>query len=272
MGAASDHPWFDGLPERYVIGHRGAPGHRPENTLQSFQHAVALGADVLELDVHLTADGQLVVIHDLVVGRVSNSAGPVISFTLDDLRQLDVGYWYTPDGGRTYPWRGKGLTVPTLAEVFEMFPDRKLVIELKTRTFAVVRALAKELNKKDRRGQVLVGSFRHPLLEEFRRLAPAYATGASMRETRRFVIRTLRGRPIEQPLLYEAIIAPPRRRGIIPVLTRGVVENALQIGLHVQAWTVNKPRTMHRLYGYGVHAMTTDYPDRARAVLDELRS
>src|ERR1700752_3879311 len=100
-----------------VIAHRGNSAFFPENTLESFDQAVAIGADALEFDVRLSRDGRAVVIHDATLERTTNGAGEVAALTVDELQRLDAGYRFTHDGGRTFPFRGRGLTIPTLEMV-----------------------------------------------------------------------------------------------------------------------------------------------------------
>lgn len=270
MNLRSEHPWFTGLPERYVVAHRGAAGHRPENTMESFRHALELGAHVLEMDAHLTADGHLVVTHDPTVARVTNRRDPVREVTLQALQSLDAGYRFTADRGGTYPWRGKGVRIPTLQEVLNEFPDTRMVLEIKPNDPYVANTLAERLNGLDLRHRILVGSFHDKILSDFRVRAPGYATSAGSVETRRLVLRAHAGLARHRTLPYEALIVPQTWRQI-PVATRRVVRQVRALGLHMHVWTVNDPRIMRSLYTLGVHAMTTDYPDRARAVLKELK-
>lgn len=269
MTQSKQHVWFDGLPDRYVVAHRGAAGVCPENTMAAFEQARAWGADAFELDVHLTADGQLVVIHDDEVDRVTQATGRVRDATWETLRQLDAGYRFSPDGGSTFPWRNKGVRIPLLQEVLDAFPDTRLVIEIKPDDPAVTAALADLLRLKDRTGRVLVCSFLDRSLQDFRRLAPAYATGAGVREVRQFVLRTHLHLPVPATLPYQALTVPPFN-GILPVVTRRVCAHTRQRGMHVQVWTINEPPAMRRLYQAGANAVTTDFPDRAIALLKEL--
>src|SRR5437899_13028945 len=116
-----------------VVGHRGASAHRPENTMPSFELAVEQGADAIELDVHLTADGQLAVIHDATLERTTDLTGTVAEMTMDAIRAADAGYRFRADDG-TPPYRGQGLRVPAVPAVLEGLPDGVgLVVELKSR-------------------------------------------------------------------------------------------------------------------------------------------
>ena len=116
---SSGPPFFAQFDQRpLVMAHQGGKGLRPENTLSAFEHAVALGVDVLEMDIHTTADGAPVVMHDETVDDTTDGTGPLLSFTSAELKELDAGYDWTPDDGQTFPYRGQGITVPTLEEVF----------------------------------------------------------------------------------------------------------------------------------------------------------
>src|SRR5215208_4358914 len=113
------------------LAHRGASALAPENTFEAFRLAVEDGAGGLELDVHMTRDGHIVVIHDATVDRTTNGSGAVSEMTLDELRRLDAGYNFSPDGGPTRPYRGRGIRVPTFGEVLEEFPRVAVNIEIK---------------------------------------------------------------------------------------------------------------------------------------------
>jgi len=119
-GPEPGHAFFrDEKPGVQVIAHRGGAGLRPENTLAAFQHAAQLGADVLEMDLRVAADGAIVVMHDATVERTTDGAGAVASLKLAELKRLDAGYRWSPDGGATFPYRGRGVRVPAL-----QIPDR----------------------------------------------------------------------------------------------------------------------------------------------------
>lgn len=258
------------MPSRYVVAHRGARGNRPENTMVSFAHAVEVGAHALEMDVHLSADGELMVIHDDFVDRVTEGGGAVAGLSCERLRELDAGYWFSPDGV-TYPWRGQGVRIPTLAEVFDEFPTIPKVIEIKPAKPAVAQALAAFLQGQGgRMGQTLVGSFHDEMLQVFRRHYPGCPTSAGPVESRAFVLRALFGRPIPESLPYQALTIPLRKYGI-PLTHPRVVQRANEKGLHIQVWTINDPDRMSQLFEAGVHAVTTDHPRRAVDALREWR-
>jgi len=136
------HPFFD-LPRPIPVGHRGASGERPENTLPAFERALAQGARILETDVHPTRDGVAVIFHDGELDRTTDGFGPIAARTLAELKELDAGYRFSPDGGASFPCRGRGTTIPTLAEAFAAFPDARFNIEVKEGDRAFLEGLAK---------------------------------------------------------------------------------------------------------------------------------
>ncbi len=113
------------------IAHRGGRRIRPEHTLLAYDQALEDGADILELDVHETSDGMLVVMHDATVDRTTDCTGLIKEMTFADLRNCDAGYNFSNDDGQTYPYRGTGLVVPTMQEVFDRYPDAPFIIEVK---------------------------------------------------------------------------------------------------------------------------------------------
>ena len=131
------HPFF-ALPTPLVIGHRGSSGEAPENTLPAFARALAQGAVILETDVHATRDGVVVVYHDERVERTTDGAGAIAELDFAALRALDAGHRYSPDGGRSFPFRGRGLRVATLAEAFEALPGARFNVEIKRDDAALV--------------------------------------------------------------------------------------------------------------------------------------
>lgn len=272
MPSLTPYPaWCDSLPSRYVVAHRGARAVRPENTLPAFAHAIELGAHVLEMDVHLSADGELMVIHDEGVERVTEGAGAVASLTASELQQLDAGYTFSPDGGNTHPWRDQGVRIPTLSEVMHEFPAIPKVIEIKPSQPAVAVALAKFLaHTASARGQTLVGCYEVEILRVFRAHGPDIPTSAGHAETRSFVLRALLGQALPTAIPYRAFTIPLRKYAI-PLTHARVLRRARELGLHVQVWTINSADQMAELYRAGVQAVTTDYPDRAVDILADLQ-
>ncbi len=244
------------------FAHRGGAKLAPENTIAAFENGVALGADALELDIQTTREGELVVIHDTTVDRTTNGTGPVSSFTLEELRKLDAGYHFTPDEGQTFPFRGKGHIIPTLAEVFEQFPTLRVNIDLKESTAVRERRLWELIRKMRIEERVLVasGDLHEPILR-FRHFSGGrVATSASAKEIRSFVLAHFaRATRLLRPV-YDALQVPEIHRGV-RVVSESMVEAAHRLGLEVHVWTVDERETMERLLGWGVDGIMSDRPD-----------
>lgn len=233
-----------------VIGHRGASGHAPENTIPSFELAVSSGVDALELDVHLTSDGVAVVIHDATLDRTTDRAGAVATMPYAAVRTADAGARFTRDG-RTFPFRGRGVYVPTLEEIVSAFPDLPLVLEIKT-----VGAQDEALRVLTRRGcrtRAIVSSFDPSAVARFR--AEGWLTGAASGEATRFkfALRMPTGIP------FQALFVPVSWRGI-PVPTAAFVRRARQANVPVHVWTVNDPSLGVRLWRRGCAGMISNFP------------
>ena len=254
-----------------VMAHRGGAGLWPENTAHAFRQAVALGVDVLEMDVHGTADGALVVIHDATVDRTTNGTGTVKELTLAELKKLDAGYRWTADGGRTFPFRGKGITVPTLREVLDEFPTARLNIDLKQAQPTLVKSLCRTLGESGAtasvQSRVTVASFNSRTLEEFRQECPAVATSASMEEVFALSSDLQAGRDFALGQTRTRLVQVPESAFGRTWLTAELVSTAHRAGLEIHVWTVNEEAAMRRLVALGVDGIMTDYPDKLLTLL-----
>jgi glycerophosphoryl diester phosphodiesterase len=132
------YPFFSG-PKPRVIGHRGAAGEAPENTLISFARAIEDGATIVELDVRANRDGEAVILHDAGLRRTTNGRGRVRRRRLEDLKALDAGYRFTPNGGASYPYRGRKIEIPTLEEFFSACPNVRSIVEIKPSRLSIVK-------------------------------------------------------------------------------------------------------------------------------------
>src|SRR5215471_9189542 len=179
---------------RPVIAHRGDSAHFPENTIPSFDHAVELGVDAIEFDLRVSRDGEVVIIHDPTVDRTTDGSGPVSSFTLAELKRLDAGAGFTPDGGKTFPFRGRGLTIPTFDEMLARYTSVPLLIEVKIPEAG--RLAPAVLDRHDSNQRVVLDSTDADALEPFRGLP--FTTGASLRDIVSILPRTLLGLPLGQ--------------------------------------------------------------------------
>jgi glycerophosphoryl diester phosphodiesterase len=267
---APNHPFFGpGLVRPLVIAHRGGAGLWPENTLYAFQHAVAMGVHVLETDMRSTADGALVLIHDPTLHRTTNGSGWVNHLTLNQLKAVDAGYYWSEDGGRSFPLRGSGITVPTVEEVFSAFPETPINIDIKQASPSVVERFCRLILDFGMVERVMVASFNSGTLREFRRLCPAVATSAGRSEVRLFyALSLLSPRAAFRPAGCYALQVPVFRQGL-RVITRGFLSAARLRNLQVHAWTVNSGPQMEWLLRLGVDGIVTDYPDRLLVIRED---
>jgi glycerophosphoryl diester phosphodiesterase len=250
------------------LAHRGASALAPENTIEAFRLAVEAGAGGLELDVHMTRDGHIVVIHDATVDRTTNGSGAVSEMTLDELRRLDAGHTFSPDGGPTRPYRGRGVRVPTLGEVLEGFPVVAVNIEIKAGTPGIEETVLGVLREANALGRALVVSTPHDIVKRFRKVSGGHvSTGASRWEIGVFyILSRVRLERLVRPA-YDALQVPLRHRGIT-VVTPRFVRAAHARGVRVDAWTINQADEMSRLLDLGVDVIMTDRPGTLAAVLE----
>ncbi|MEZ4450171.1 MAG: glycerophosphodiester phosphodiesterase [Nannocystaceae bacterium] len=252
-------PYLD-APWPLLFAHRGGLGVAPENTLAAFRGALELGFRYLETDVHLTADGALVTIHDPTLDRTSDAQGPVRARTLAELRGVDAGHRFTADGGRTFPFRGQGIAVPTLEEVLALDPRVRVNIEIKERDEAVVRAVYDLIIRLQVQDRVLVASEHAHQTRAFRALAgDRVATSAGAADLWRFFLAVRSGIGVRRRPAYDALQLPPTH-GPLRVVTPRLVDAAHRLGLHVHVWTINDPGEMRRLLALGVDAVMSDFP------------
>ena len=258
------HPFFENVPEGVlVIAHQGGDGLWPSNTLYAFERAVALGVDLLELDVHGSVDGELVVIHDDTVDRTTDGEGAVAELSLEQIEALDAGYgWSVEREGERFPYRGLGITIPTLDEVLAAFPDMAMVIEIKPDSEIVAQRLCSVLRAAGKAEQVLVGSFHAAALGAFRDACPEVGTSAAPNEARNFFIASFAHLAAAYTPPTEAFQVPEYQGGL-HVVTRRFVRGAHARNIDVQVWTVNERSDMRRLIALGVDGIITDRPDRA---------
>jgi glycerophosphoryl diester phosphodiesterase len=252
----TDNPLLD-LDAHPVIAHRGASAWAPENTLAAFELALQQGADALELDVRLTADRAPVVIHDPTLDRTTDRSGPVAGITLAELRGADAGARFTPDRGRSFPFRGQGLRVPTLGEVLWTFPKVPILVELKEPE--AQEAVRRVLLQDDAVERCVPASEHGAALEAFRE--PPFAFGACGRDIAR-LYRAALFRRGHSAAGYRFLSVPLRHRGFLPVPTARFVAAARRLGCPVHVWTVNDPATARRLWARGVAGVVTNEPER----------
>jgi glycerophosphoryl diester phosphodiesterase len=249
-----------------VIAHRGGAGLRPENTLAAFQHAAQIGADILEMDLRAAADGAIVVIHDATVERTTDGSGAVASMKLAELKRLDAGYRWSSDGGASFPYRGRGVRIPALEEVFRLLPGSRMVLEMKQFEPPAVAALCDLIRRNGMQHKVLVASFADDAQRAFRRACPEVATSMASLEARLFIV--LFG--LYTPSV-PALQAPDRLRETV-LVTPELLERARGRNIKLHAWTVNEDARLRELARMGVDGVMTDRPDRLLAIRASLPS
>jgi glycerophosphoryl diester phosphodiesterase len=256
------YPYFAGAP--LLIAHRGGSALAPENTLVAFDRAVRWwNADILELDVQPTRDGEVVVVHDPTLDRTTDGTGLVADHDLATIQSLDAGWNFTPDGGSTYPFRGRGVHVPTLYEVLSAHPHTRVNIEIKDgRAQDRVWESVVEANAVDR---VLIAG--HKVASRNRISGQPVPVSASADEIR-LMVAQLRLGAVPFPPAVDAFQVPDRWEGRV-VATRELVEAAHARNMAVHVWTVDDPREMVALLEIGVDGIISDRPDRLARVLNE---
>ena len=255
-------PYLAGAP--LLVAHRGGAKLAPENTLAAFRQAVEeWGADMLELDVRLTADGEVVVIHDATVDRTTDGSGAVADLTLEELKGLDAGYRFVDPEGRT-SFRDRGVTVPTLDELLDACPGVWLNVEAKEAR--VAGPLVEVVRRRGETHRVLVAAEHERNRVDARGYEGPW--GASRRDCILFWLfhHLPRGGPYTPPV--DALQIPEHWKGR-RVLTPRLVREAHRRNIPVHVWTVDDPDDMRRLLAWGVDAIQSDRPDLLSRVLEE---
>ena len=244
-----------------VVAHRGASRQAPENTMEAFRLGAEAGADAIELDVHLTADGQLAVIHDETLDRTTDRVGRVAELTMDEIREADAGATFVRPGDAGYPYAGRDLRVPTLPEVLGWLPDDiGLVIEIKARAAADAVVEAVRGHPVRDNGRLAVISFDEAAIERVRELDPEIRTGYLLVPTQ----------PVEPALVWatehgHAGVFP--WEGDLGIDPLPIMAQAHAFGREIGCYVVNDPQRMQHLAACGLWAFVTDVPDIARAAL-----
>lgn len=244
-----------------VVAHRGASAQAPENTLEAFRRAAEVGADAVELDVHLTADDQLAVIHDPDLARTTNHHGNVADMTMDEIRAADAGYTFARSDDAGYPFRNRGLRVPTLPEVLEWLPDDLgLVVEIKARAAVEPAVEALRSHPVRQSGRASLISFDEASIEQAHALDPELPTGYLLVPTQ----------PIEPALVWatehgHAAVHP--WDGDLGIDPAQILARALAYGRLVGCYVVDDPERMRQLAAYGLWGFVTNVPDLARTTL-----
>jgi glycerophosphoryl diester phosphodiesterase len=250
------------------FAHRGGAKVVPENTIEGFREGLRLGAGVIELDVHATAEGHVVVIHDSKVDRTTDGTGPIREMTLAEAMRLDAGHKFTPDGGKTYPYRGRGVKIPTLGEVYAEFSGVPINIEIKGERPGIEGTIWRTIEGAEAQERTLVVSENSNTIRRFREASGGkVATASSSLELISFwLLNGLRLSGLARPA-YQALQGPETYKGLLRIVTPGLIRAAHERGLRVDVWTIDEEPAMRRLLGFGVDGIMTDRPDVLARVL-----
>ena len=241
------------MKKPWVIAHRGASGHAPENTMAAFERAVALGAGFIETDLHLTRDARFVAIHDSTLERTTNGTGNVRDLTLAEIRKLDAGMWFDREF--------MGQRVPTLEEILAFAAKHDVIFYLELKyeaAWGMHHSLVGALQKSGGAARTIVISSSEATLAAMRQVDPAAMMG----------------------LIFEEPIGDYAKAGIelgvrqlcpnFSLVTPQMVEQAHRLDLQVATWTVDEVETMRAMIDAKVDGIITDFPDRLQAVLEDM--
>jgi glycerophosphoryl diester phosphodiesterase len=251
-----------------LFGHRGSAAHFPENTLPSFSAAVGAGVPYLEMDVWATADGHIVVHHDETLLRLCGVDRKISEVSLAELKSLDAGYGFSP-GGKRHPFRGGGVTIPTLEEVFRAFPDVFCNIEIKQAEPAIEKETVNLVRQLGREESVLLAAEQDVIMTRLRKLCGEIPTSLSFGETAAFFER-LENRELSGYVPPGRALQVPETYGSRTLVTPETVAAAHACGLEVHVWTVNDPEDMKRLLKMGVDGLMSDVPEVLVEVAGEI--
>ena len=231
------HPFFSST-RPLVFAHRGGSALAPENTIAAFDNGLGLGADGIELDVHLSSDSAVVVHHDRTLERTTSLEGPVASRTAVELERADV---------------------PRLADVLVRYPAARIIIEMKVNSRALAAAVIDDVRRASAIDRVCLGAFGRRVLRAARTLDPRIATSAAREEVRWALYRSWARWPVRRTAY--AGYQVPEIAGSTRVVSPRFVDYAHRAGLGVQVWTVDDEADARRLLAWGVDALITDRPD-----------
>jgi glycerophosphoryl diester phosphodiesterase len=237
----------------WIIAHRGASGHAPENTLAAFERAVQLGAGFIETDLHLTRDAQFVAIHDATLERTTNGRGSVRDFTFAELRRLDAGKWFDRDY--------IGQRIPNLDEILEFARKHDVIFYLEVKydaAWGMHHSLMAALQKAENAARTIVISFDQATLAELRRVDASIMMG--------FLADEPGTDHVKDTLELGARQLCPKSS----LITQELVERAHGADLQVATWTVDDIEEMKRVIAAGVDGIMTNFPDRLRALIEDM--
>ena len=264
--AAPANPFLTG--HTLVIPHGGGDGLYPENTMLAYDRTMAMGGDVVDVDVSMSSDGVLVAFHDGTLAPSTNGTGRVIATPLADLQKVDAGWSFRGPGG-THPFRGKGVRIPTLESIVRRFPNALLSLDLKNESMAMIKPTCALLHSMNRRTDVFVGSNSDAQILAFRKVCPDVRTSATMVDV--YASRDARASNDASFKPVSLVDQPPFRADDgTELVTKESLAFAHSNGIAVLTWVVDDPKDMKRLITLGVDGIYTRRPDVLIAVLKSM--
>lgn len=255
---------MQGLTRPLILAHQGGEKEWPSNTMYAFERARKCGSDVLDIDLQMSKDKVLVLIHDTTVERTTDGRGAVAELTWAQLEKLDAAYNFSLDS-KTFPLRGQGIKIGRLDEVLTTFPDWRLQIEVKEAPLDIADELAKLLKAHGAEKRVLLSSFRPDMMAQLRRACPDVASSATPSEIRSLVFASwLHLEGLISPD-YCALQAPISRYGL-PLVTARTVQAAHARGVTVLPWTIDSDEDVEICRKAGADGLNTNLPTRMEAI------
>ncbi len=259
-------PYLD-RPGPWLVAHRGGSALAPENTFPAFERAEALGAEAIEIDVHLSADGVVMVFHDDDTARLTGAPGTIEARTAAEIAALDAAWGFSPDGGRSFPLRRTAVRVPTLAATLERFPRMRFSVDAKRPDPVLADALARTVHDAGAEERVCVGSFFDAQARRLARLLPRACRFLPQRAAAWHVLAARSRVPGALCPRGWDLAALPRRKNGFGVVTPRTIAHFHRLGIPVHVWTVDDEQEMRELLAMGVDGIITDRPDVLARVL-----
>ncbi|GIN56248.1 glycerophosphodiester phosphodiesterase [Lederbergia ruris] len=238
-----------------IFAHRGSSGTHPENTITAFKEAVRLGVDGIELDIQLTKDGELVVIHDYTLDRTTDGTGKILDYTVEELKAFDAGSKFSPEFA--------GETIPTFREVLALLQDTNIELNIEIKKpvkedTGIEEKMIQELEKYQYSNRSIISSFNHDSLKRV----------ISINKDLECAILYMK--KFENPWEYAAEIGAKALHTYRPETDREMVTEAQHKGFPVRVFTINKAEDMTKFFETKVAAIFTDYPEKAMKLLKEV--
>lgn len=253
-----------------VVAHRGDSKNYPENTIEAFLSAVKMNIDVIETDVHLSKDNVIVIWHDDTLDRNTNGSGRIEDHSLEELLEFDAGYTFSKDGGKTYPFRNKGVKLCTLEEALIKCPNQRFNIDLKTKNLKIVDEFIKIIRKYKAESRVCCASFHLSNLKDIREKAPDILTSVTTEEVRPLLFKQKLNILPKKLSNRRIIFQVPVSQGRIKVVTPRFVKMMHKRDAIIMVWTINDEKEMERLFKMGVDSIMTDDPSTVIKVAKKL--